>query len=112
MKAEIKDLFERTKNYDESIREEAVLQLGLLLEKHSRAADTLDYYKTILVPHLLSMVLDEEEQKEIIAELSYLIRTEKILPSMLAALGRPTMIDTLYPLLSWLQDYGQQAEER
>jgi hypothetical protein len=111
MKVEIKDLFERAKNDNESIREEAVLQIGMLLEKHSRAADKLDYYKSIMEPQLLLLSLDEEEQKEIIAELSHLIRTEKALPSMLTALGRPTMIDTLHPLLAWLRDYGHQAEE-
>jgi hypothetical protein len=111
MKPEIKDLFERAENDDESIREEAALQIAMLLEKNSRIADKLDFYKNILDPQLLSLILDTEEQKEIIAELSKLIRTEKMVPAMLWALSKPTMIDTLPPLLNWLREYSHQAEE-
>lgn len=111
MQAEIKDLFKRAQDDNKDIREEAVLQIGMLLEKHSRAADKLDFYKSIMEAQLLPLRLDEEEQKEIIAGLSKLIRTEKILPSMLCALGRPTMIDVLPILLTWLIEYGHKAEE-
>lgn len=111
MKAEIKDLFERAKNDEKSIQEEATLQIAMLLEKHSKAADELSFYKDILEPRLLLLILDEEEQKEIIVELSKLIRTEKVIPGMLWALSKPTMIDTLPILLLWLQEYGHQAEE-
>lgn len=111
MKSVLNELLERAKCENKEVREEAILQIAMLLEKNSICPDQPSFYETVLSDHLLSISLDESEQQEMIAELGNLILSEKMTASMLWALGKTTSRTALVPLLTWLRNHNRSLDE-
>lgn len=85
-------------------REEAILQVAMLLERCSVFSDGRDFYESILEPELLSIDLDESEKEELIDELFTLIKRVQPNSSIVWALGKGDVPLGMSRLIELLQD--------
>ena len=92
-------------------RDEAVLCLAMLLEKHSSRPDKQSNYELILPASLHSLSLSSEDQQAIIERLGDLIESKEMLPSMLWALGKTTNSAAVLPLLRFINQHFQEADD-
>lgn len=82
-------------------REEAILQLAMLLEKCSVFHDKKDFYESILDHGLLQIELDESEKEELINHLFSMVKRSQDNSSLVWALGKgdvPTVMSRLIQL--------------
>lgn len=88
MREALRQLVHRMERDNIEEREEAILQLAMLLEKCSVFHDEKVFYESILEPELLSIDLDESEKEELIDELFTLIQRVQPNSSLIWALGK------------------------
>lgn len=111
MDAIILDLIKQADSSDREEQREAILQIAMLLEKHSNAADTSNFYEGIMPAHVSSLVLTEDDRQQVITELGKLIESDNFSPSLLWALGKAKRIEALLLLLTFLNRNCQSLEQ-
>ena len=84
----INQIIEQINSEDFVAKEEAILQIAMLLEKNSLWKTKLDFYNSILVPELTELSLNESQKTEIIKSLSKLLFSEKLTSSLIWAVGK------------------------
>jgi hypothetical protein len=102
---------------DDQIREEAVLQFSMLLER-SNLADSLalgereaDFYRSMLAPHLATVTLAAHEQAEVVTRLARLVADGRGTSSMLWAIGKAAPEAGIGPLLRLLCTHSSMFDE-
>jgi hypothetical protein len=89
------------------VREEGILQIAMLLERHSPLRDTPTFYRSIQRAELADVELDATQQQEVIDKLYALILTTRTNSSMIWALGKvqsPTVLRYLVDLICGHRD--------
>ena len=109
---EVSKLLQTISANDATKRNQAIRQIGLLLEKHSAGTDRLSTYEVLLSSHLLPLLLDEAEKAEIVIALGkLLLDSEEPDPGLLWALGKASAPVALPVVLQWLSGYSSRADE-
>jgi hypothetical protein len=98
----VREILSRTVDEDLDTRQEAILEIALLIEKHSPSRDKQDYYESMLSPELLSISLNEEEQIELVHEVGRIILSDKGTGSLVWALTKSHSLDALDYLLAYI----------
>lgn len=98
----LRDILAKTTAEDLKTRQEAILELALLIEKHSPSRDKQTYYEAMLSPELLKVVLSEDEQKELVHEIGQIVLSDKVTGSLVWALSKSHSLDALEYLLAFL----------
>jgi hypothetical protein len=111
MITELNNLLKDISSADQKVQDEAVLNLALLLEKHSSRPDSQSNYELVLPAYLHLVILSEDDQKKIIDVLSGLLRSEKLSPRMLWALGKTTLREALPPLLKFIYYHADEVDD-
>lgn len=105
-------MFDELHNKDFDVRENAMFQLGLMLERSNQGdslADASDIYSDNLSRDMLRMRLADDEQNQIIDNLSRLVVTHKdSRPTAFWTLGKVAGRLGFAPLLSLIQATGHQ----
>lgn len=108
----LNELLETLKNKDFDIRENALFQLGLMLERSNNGetlSDAPDIYSDNLSREMLRMVLGKDEQNRVIDALSRLIATQKdSRPTAFWTLSKAKGELALIPLLALIKAVGHQ----
>jgi len=104
----LQDILSQALCDDPALMHEAALELALLIEKHSPRRDSEDFYKSMLRPELVSIVLTEDEVKELIGEIGRIVLSDKCTPTMVWALSKSTSLEALEYLLAFLCSDGPQ----
>ena len=112
----IMELFKIVESESADQREEAVLQIAMLLERTSRplyAGNKVDigFYQNILKPNLISIELNSERQLELIFEIRKLIMSNKMTPSLFWAIGKAKPQLGLAPLLDIMGELWSKIDE-
>jgi len=106
------EMFSELQNKDFDIRENAMFQLGLMLERSNQGeqlAEAGDIYVENLSREMLRMKLDDDEQNQIIDKLSQVVATHKdSRPTALWAYGKAKPQLGIVPLLALIQATGHQ----
>jgi hypothetical protein len=94
---------------DDDERENAIFQIGLILERHYQPnQDAPDLYETNLSRELLRLVLDESRQQDTLLYLITLVKNQsQDAASLIYAIRRANPALFIQPLLKLLGDYGQ-----
>jgi hypothetical protein len=111
MQPRIQELLRLTTAADHTVREEAVRQIALLLEKHAACPDQLSFYESVMLPDLVPIVLSKDEQEEMLAHLADMTRHGKATPGILWALGKATPQSGLPPVLILLRDHRDTVDD-
>jgi hypothetical protein len=107
----VEDILEQATSSDPIIQREAVLQLALLLEKHSIRPDSKNNYEMLLPPEVNSLVLAEKDLDSIVTFLGKLIMSEKMIPDMIWALGKCTTQTSLKYLLKFFDEQCNNMDQ-
>lgn len=98
----LRHMFNEATSNNLEVREEAILQIAMLLERHSPLRDTPSFYQSIQCAELANVQLDSLQQQEVIDELYALILSTKTNSSMIWALSKvksPTVLGYLVDLV-------------
>lgn len=95
----LREVISDTTSDDPEIREEATLQLALVIERNLPGREFESYHETLLSPDLLGIRLNEEEQKELVAEIGRIVTSDKVTPRMVWVLAKCTSLSALEYLL-------------
>lgn len=105
-------LFNELKSKVFDTRENALFQLGLMLERSNQGdalADAPDIYSDNLSREMLRIALSKDEQNRVIDQLSRLVATQKdSRPTAFWTLGKANSELVFAPLLSLIQATGNQ----
>ncbi len=95
---------------DEDERENAIFQIGLILERHYQPnQDAPDLYEANLSRELLRLVIDDSRQQDTILYLTTLIKNQpEDAASLIYAIRRANPVWFIQPLLTLLDTYGDQ----
>lgn len=95
---------------DEDDRENAIFQIGLVLERHYQPnQDAPDLYETNLSRELLRLVLDEKRQQDTILYLITLVKNQpQDAASLIYAVRRSNPALFIQPFMTLLHEYGTQ----
>lgn len=108
----LNELFKELKSKDFDTRENALFQLGLMLERSNQGdalAHAPDIYSDNLSREMLKIALSKDEQNQVIDNLSRLIATQKdSRPTAFWTLGKANLELVFVPLLSLIQATGNQ----
>lgn len=109
----LSEMFKELKNKDFDTRENAMFQLGLMLERSNQGeqqlADAGDIYEDNLSREMLRMKLDDDEQNQVIEKLSQVIAMEKdSRPTAFWAIGKVKPALGISPLLGLIKATGHQ----
>jgi len=107
----LQDILSQALRDDPALRHEAALELSLLIEKHSPRRDSEGFYKLLLRPKLISIVLTEDEVKELIGEIGRIVLSDKCTPTMVLALSKSASLEALEYLLAFLCSDGPQRDK-
>jgi hypothetical protein len=108
----LKELLEQSTSNIQEVRERALLQVCMFLEKHTTLANKPNFYREILPPGVFSLILTEQELFEFIGGLGDLVLSAKITPNiMLCAVGETTRQAVLAPMLFLLCNRGYEMSE-
>jgi hypothetical protein len=117
MRRVLEELSAAAESKDDQIRDEAILQTSMLLER-SNLADTMalgereaDFYRRILAPHLATVTLAAHEQAEVVTRLARLVADGKGTSSMLWAIGKAAPEAGIGPLLRLLCTHSSKFDE-
>lgn len=93
---------------DEDDRENAIFQIGLILERHYQPnQDAPDLYETNLSRELLRLVLENSRQQDTILYLITLVKNQpQDAASLIYAVRRSNPVFFIQPLLALLNDKG------
>lgn len=69
MNEALRHIFNEAVSDNPEVREEAILQIGLLLERHSPLRDTPTFYQSMQSAELANVQLDSLQEQEVIEEL-------------------------------------------
>jgi hypothetical protein len=100
----LEELLDAATSSEPHTREEAVLQLSLLLERSNTVEGPDSAYAGLLLPGLMHLRLTEEEQRDVVECLRSLSNSPKSSPSILAALGKASPKVGIEPLLSLIKE--------
>lgn len=98
----LKEILSKTTSDDLATRQEAILELALLIEKHSPRRDKQSYYESMLPPELLNMSLTEDEQTELVHEVGRIVLSDNVTGSLVWALSKSSSLDALEYLLGYV----------
>lgn len=107
----IKILCQQASSANAAERAEVILQIALLLEKHSPGADRAEVYQALLPEHLWAVSLTAADQAALIQTLISLIHSSKMTPDMLWALGKTNAITAFIAVLTWLRNQSTFTED-
>ncbi len=102
MNEAVRQLFDEAASENAEAREEAILQIAMLLERHSPLKDSTSFYQSIQHPELANVKLDASEQQQIIDMLFTLVLSATNNASMVWALGKvksPSVLGYLVDLV-------------
>jgi hypothetical protein len=102
MNGALRQVFDEATSDNPEVREEAILQIAMLLERHSPLRDMPSFYQSIQRAELANIELDASGQQEVIDELYSLVQSTKINSSMIWALGKaksPPVLEYLLDLI-------------
>ena len=116
MKPEIASLLDQQRSEDNSIREDAILKIAMLLEKNFLLPDTSDpgtreTWRSILDESLLALRLDGTDLSEIVGDFSRQLQAGSASPSLFWALAKGGSLEALPPILVWMQGHVELADE-
>jgi hypothetical protein len=108
----LSELFRELQHKDFDIRENAMFQLGLMLERSNQGAqmvDAGDIYEDNLSRELLRMKLDDDEQNQVVDVLSQVVAMQKeSRPTAFWAIGKVKPSVGISPLLGLIRATGHQ----
>lgn len=102
MRKAVRGLIDRVEADSGEQREEAILQLAMLLEKCSSFHDEKSFYQSVLEPELLQIQLNESEKEELVDDLSALAKRSQPDTSLVWAISKadgPICLSRLIGLL-------------
>lgn len=88
---------------DEEAQREAVLQIAMLLEKHSAVADKPSFYEGIMPPPIRQIALYKNDERELLAGLGGLLESDRRIPDILWALGKSNDPDAFSIVVKFLR---------
>lgn len=108
----LNEMFSEVQDKDFDVRENAMFQLGLMLERSNSGegmTDSGDIYADNLSREMLRMRLDDDEQNQVIDQLSRLVAMEvDSRPTALWTMGKAKGELGVAPLLALLQAVGHK----
>lgn len=82
-------------------------QIGMILERGSRDVTGKDaFYKLILSPHMLTLDLTEDDQREVVDYLHDLVKGGNRTHGIIWAIGKASPYVAIAPLLDLIQSYS------
>jgi len=111
MIAILREVMDRVVSEDLKVREDAILSLAMLLEKHSTLNSGQSFYESVLPTPLCNLTLDKAEQQEIVDWLGGLVNSDKRTSSMIWALTKSASAVALEYLLSLICSQGDGLDE-
>lgn len=88
MNTHLKDLIKSAACAALDEQTDAVFQLAMLLERNTRPSNEAGFYESVLSADLLKITLDKSQQQEILAKLLSTNKIQRVLPSLLWAIGK------------------------
>src|SRR5262249_15527868 len=111
--AKLQKILEATRSPDDQERNEAILVIGMILEKNTPLADQDSFYETILPSDLMSATVDENLQRKVVDSLFEDLEAGRGHATMLWAIGKALPTVALEPLLellkAWPDSLGDDA---
>jgi hypothetical protein len=107
----LRHIFDEATSDDPEVREDAILQIAMLLERHSPLKDRPSFYQSIQNAELATIELDASEQLEVIDMLHALILSTKTNSSMIWALGKVKSPTVLGYLVDLVCDHHQRLDD-
>lgn len=109
----VEGLLQEATSQEAKIRDEAQLQIAMLLERHSPLANSPLFYEDLVPGDLLSLILTEVELNELLTRVCRLVMVRQLPPGILSWGLRTDAIGTvLETLLHFVYAYGNELDEK
>lgn len=109
----VEGLLQKATSQEAKIRDDARLQIAMLLEKHSPLANSPLFYEDLIPRDLLSLILTEVELNELLTCVCSLVMIRELPPGILSwGLRTDALSTVLDTLLHFVYAYGNELDEK
>lgn len=108
----VKHLLDSLSSDNVELREEALVQLGMVLERHFASVGKESFYRMMMAHDVFAVSLGETELEDLLKSVGKRVLARQLRPNfMLWALGETTSAAVLETLLSLLQEHNSALDE-